>query len=200
MISLTVTTSGPDQAASAAAKLQNPAGIHARMAGAMERFLKDFGAETSRTEHATANRLGARPTGHLTDAYARVESSSGPAAASLWVPGASRLRAAFGAYTVTPTPPRRFLTIPVNAAAYGRRAREFPKGELFVLSQGVKSENTKPFLVLARSVGQNRVEAMYLLVRSATIQEDTGLIPFDDLYAEGADAARDYLLEEEATP
>jgi hypothetical protein len=188
MITLTIKTTGPDQAASAASKLRSPEGMHARMAGAAERFLKDFGRETSKTEHNTANRLGATPTGHLADAYERVESSSNATAASLWVPGASRLRAAFGAYTVTPTGGRKFLTIPVAAEAYGRRAKEFT-GLRFMLVGPKKTP------ILGMPQGQGRMTTYYLLVKSATIPEDAGLIPFDDLGAEAAEAAKAYLME-----
>jgi hypothetical protein len=190
MINLTVTTTGPDQAATAAARLAAPAGLHARMAGAAERFLKAFGRTTSQTKHNTANRLGARPTGHLEDAYSRVESSSNEAAASLWIPGGSRLRAAFGSYTVRPTGGRQYLTIPVAAEAYGKRASEIP-GLVFMRVGPTKTP------LLARPDG-DRITTYYLLAKEATIPEDTGLIPFEDLYAEAADAAELYLLEEEA--
>jgi hypothetical protein len=189
MINLTVTTTGPDQAATAAARLASPAGLHARMAGAAEKFLKAFGAKTSQTEHNTANRLGARPTGHLEDAYSRVESSSNEAAASLWIPGASRLRAAFGAYTITPSGGRQYLTIPVAAEAYGKRASEVT-GLVFMRVGPKKTP------ILARPEDGDRITTFYLLAKQANIPEDTGLIPFDDLFAEAADAAELYLLEE----
>lgn len=189
MINLTVTTTGPDQAATAAARLASPAGLHARMAGAAERFLKAFGRKTRQTEHNTANRLGAKPTGHLEDAYSRVKSSSNEAAASLWVPGGSRLRAAFGSYTVRPTGGRKYLTIPVAEAAYGKRASDIP--DLVFMRVGPKKTPR-----LARPDG-DRITTYFLLAKEATIPEDPGLIPFDDLYAEAADAAELYLLEEE---
>jgi hypothetical protein len=190
MINLTVTTTGPDQAASAARKLANPAELHARMAGAMERFLKDFGRETSKTEHRSAEKLGAQPTGHLADAYEAVESGSDAGGARLFVPGASRLRAAFGSYTVRPTGGRKFLTIPVAAEAYGRRAGEFAKGKLFLVRVGPRKTP-----VLAHGEA-GRLTTYYLLVPSATIPEDPGLIPFEDLFAEGADAVEKFLLED----
>ncbi|MCU0782277.1 MAG: hypothetical protein MUF04_14425 [Akkermansiaceae bacterium] len=190
MITLTVTTTGPDVAASAAEKLRNPAGLHARMAGAMERFLKDFGRETSKTEHNTASRLGARPTGHLGAAYEAVESSSSAQAASLWVPGASRLRAAFGPYTVRPGEGRKYLTIPVAREAYGKRAGEIEG--LVPMRVGPKKTP-----ILGMPHGGGRMTTYYLLVAQADIPEDAGLIPFEDLYAAGAAAAEKYLLEEE---
>lgn len=187
MIYLTVTTSGPDQAQSAAGKLTDRAGMHARMAGAAERFLKDFGRETSQNEHATANRLGARPTAHLADAYSRVEGSSNEEAASLWIPGASRLRAAFSSYVVAPTGKRTYLTLPVAAEAYGKRAAEIP-GLVFMRVGPKKTP------ILAKPDGPH-ITTYYLLVPKVTIPEDAGLIPFEDIYATSADALELYLLE-----
>jgi hypothetical protein len=189
MINLTVTTTGPDQAATAAARLVSPAGLHARMAGAAELFLKEFGRTSSQTKHNTANRLGAKPTGHLENEYNGIGSSSDETAASLWIPGSGRLRAAFGSYTVRPTGGRQYLTIPVAAEAYGHRASEIPG--LVPMRVGPKKTP-----ILARPDG-DRITTYFLLAKEASIPEDTGLIPFADLYAEAADAAELYLLEEE---
>lgn len=192
MIEITVTTSGPDQAAIAAARLANPAALHTRMATAGERFLKQYGRATAQGEHDTANRLGARPTGHLEDAYSRVESAGDSSAARLFIPAASRLRAAFGAYTVRPGAGKKYLTIPVAAEAYGRRAGTVDG--LIFMRVGPRKQP-----VLGKPDG-DRITTYYLLVTEATIPEDPGLIPFADIYAEGTDAAEKYLLEEELAP
>lgn len=191
MIEITIVTTGPDQAEAAASRLANPAGLHARMAGAAETFLRDYGRATAPSQHRTANRLGATPTGHLENAYNRVESSASAKAGSVWVPGSSRLRAAFGSYTVRPTGGRKYLTIPVTPEAYGKRAGEIP--DLVFMKVG---PNETP--ILAKKDGE-RFRTYYLLTRQATIPEDRSLIPFDDLFDEAVDAAEAYLLEE-ATP
>ena len=192
MIQLTVITTGPDQAASAAARLANPSGMHAAMAAASETFLKKFGRGTAPNHHITAKKLGATPTGHLEKAYSRIESSSNASSASLWIPGASRLRAAFGPYTVRPTGTRKYLTIPMTAEAYGKRAAEIPDVKPVRMVE-------KKALFLAKEIG-GKEKPYYLLVKEATIPEDAGLIPFNDLYAEAAGAAEKYLLETEAAP
>jgi hypothetical protein len=118
--------------------------------------------------------------------YARIEGTSTPAAASLWVPGAGRLRAAFGTYTVTPGAGKTYLTIPVAAEAYGRRAGEFQG--LFFLQAGPKKTP-----LLAMPDGQGRLTTYYLLVKSATIPEDPDLIKWDRLEEKVTDAAGTYV-------
>jgi hypothetical protein len=90
---------------------------------------------------------------------------------------------------VSPTGGRKYLTIPVAAEAYGSRAREF-MGLKFLLV----GRNKTPILAMPQAQGKG-FTTYYHLVKSATIQEDAGLIPFDDLGAEAADAANAYLME-----
>jgi hypothetical protein len=87
-------------------------GLHAdaRIAGDAEIFLKKAGKQIAATQHRTANTLGATPTGHLGEAYEGIESSSGADKIELLIPGASRLRAAFGSYVVRPKN-SKYLTI-----------------------------------------------------------------------------------------
>ena len=168
----------------------NCAEMHAAMAGATEIYLKKFGAETSQTKHRTAERLGATPTGHLADAYSEIESGSDGAAMRLFIPGASRLRAAFGSYTVTPGSGKKYLTIPVAAEAYGKRARQIDGLQFMVVGP-----NRTP--ILAKSSG-DRLTTYYLLVKSAMIPADPSLIHFDVLAEEAVDAAEEYLEMEAA--
>jgi hypothetical protein len=175
-----------------AKNMENPAELHARVAGDTENYLKEFGRAIARNNHSTAQALGAQPTGHLADAYEAIEAISDSASVAVLVPSASRLRAAFGKYVLTPKN-AKFLTIPANREAYGKRAGEFD--DLFPMRTGPNKT-----LVLARRVegsdninlrgrtNQRRAsrritqaEVMYVLVAKATIPEDRTLIPFDDL-------------------
>lgn len=186
LLTITATTDHTAQELElAAAAMGNPAGMHAKMAGAGEDYLKEYGRQHSPSQHRTANRLGATPTGHLEDAYNRIESSSSEKAASLWMPGASRLRAAFGSYVVRPTGGRKYLTIPVAAEAYGRRAGEID-GLIFMRV----GPNKTP--LLAKPDG-DRITTYYLLAREASIPEDPSLIPFDRLTEKVTDAAGEYI-------
>ena len=163
--------------------------LHARLAGEAEKFVKERGRQTAATEHRSASRLGAAPTGHLENAYQAVESLSTDSSAALLVPRASRLRAAFGGYTVKPGAGKTYLTIPVAAEAYGKRAGEI-EGLEFMRVGPRKTP------ILARPDGDGRITTFYLLAKQAAIPEDRGLIPFDDLAAHAADVAELYLLEE----
>ena len=164
--------------------------IHTAIATAGEIFVKEFGRRTADQEHRSARRLGATPTGHLLRAYEATESAATGDAASLFFPRASRLRAAFGSYTLTPGNGKKYLTIPVAAEAYGKRAGEITGLEFMRVGP-------KKTPLLARPDADGGFTTFYLLVKSATIPEDRGLIPFDDLTQEAADAAELYLLEED---
>lgn len=171
-----------------AAALGNQEAIHQRIAGDSERWIKGpkVAGKISGSQHRTANRLGATPTGHLVDAYNRVGSSGSEQAASLWIPGASRLRAAFGSYTVRPTGGRKYLTIPITAEAYGQRA-----GEVADLSFiFVKRTNTA---LLVKRNADKTYKPYYLLAREASIPEDPNLIPFDELEEVAKLAVGDYI-------
>ncbi|MGE9268663.1 MAG: hypothetical protein ACQKBY_11245 [Verrucomicrobiales bacterium] len=165
--------------------LENRAPMHAHMADKVEEFVKKFGRVKARSEHRTAGRLGAKPTGHLSQAYQGIQSRADASGASLLVPRASRLRAAFGKYTITPQS-SKYLTIAVNAEVYGRRAWEFD--DLEFLRVGPKKTP-----ILARDKGEDQLETMYLLVESAEIPEDSSLLPFDELPEAASLAAKEYL-------
>jgi hypothetical protein len=184
-----IDVSGLDQADLAAlgARMRDGAGLHARMAGDAEIFVKQRGKVTAAGEHRSASRLGAQPTGHLSDAYEAIEGTSTEASASLLVPRASRLRAAFGRYVITPKNGSKFLTIPVAREAYGKRAGEFD--DLFFMRAGPKKTP-----LLARDVGRG-FQTMYLLTPKADIPEDKNLIPFDDLAEEARDSAEAFIDE-----
>ncbi len=164
--------------------LEDRTELHAQIAGDAERFMQDVGPAIAAGNHTTANRLGASPTGHLADAYEGIESIYDAASAALLIPQASRLRAAFGSYTVE-ADDGGYLTIPVNAASYGRRAREF--SDLKPIRVGPKKT-----LILARVEGP-QLETMYLLVESVDIPEDPTLIPFQELANEAGRSAGEYI-------
>jgi hypothetical protein len=166
-------------------RIADSATVHAVIAMSSERFVKDFGARNQ--EHRSAARLGARPTGHLYKAYQDIEGASDASSARLLVPRSSRLRAAFGGYTARPTGGRKYLTIPVAAEAYGKRAGEI---------QGLEFMRVGPKKtpILARPDGQGRITTFYLLAKQADIPADEGLIPVEAMTRQAADAAEQYIL------
>jgi len=163
--------------------ITDKADLNERMATNALRFVREFGAAKSQTEHATADRLGAKPTGHLERAYRGIESEHDSVSAKLLIPRSSRLRAAFGAYTVRPVI-SQYLTIPVHADAYGRRAGEFT--DLIALRVGPKKN-----LILARKTGSGEIETMYFLTKKVEIRANEKLIPFREIGEEAAEAVQE---------
>lgn len=159
--------------------------LHAVVASTSEPFVKDFGARNQ--EHRSASRLGARPTGHLYKAYQDIEGQSDASSARLLVPRASRLRAAFGGYTVRPGAGRKYLPIPVAAEAYGKRPGEVPG--LVPMRVGAKKTP-----ILARPDGNGRITTFFFLAKKADIPADEGLIPFDAMTAQSAAAVELFIL------
>jgi hypothetical protein len=168
-------------------RLEDSGEINAAIALVTENALKKYGRETAPSQHATANRLGARPTNHLVDAYEQIESQSDRSSARLLIPRASRLRAAFGGYVQTPGAGKQFLTIPVAAEAYGKRAGEFT--DLVFMRVGPKQTP-----ILARPNEDGSITTYYFLAREVEIPEDPDLIPFEDLEATARDGAELYIL------
>lgn len=155
------------------ARLEDRRGMHERIAVEAEKFTKKFVSELP--DHATATRLGAKPTGHLARTARAIESDATERTARVRVPRASRLRAAFGTYVVRPGPGKKYLTIPQAAEAYGRRAKEI---------EGLVPMRVGPMrqLVLAKKrEGGEGMTVFYRLVTEATIPEDRSLLPLDQL-------------------
>lgn len=168
-------------------RLESTEDIHAAIAIVTEAALKKYGRETLENNHKTADRLGATRTGHLAKAYREIEAVNDAASATLLVPRASRLRAAFGGYVQKPGPGKTYLTIPVAAEAYGKRSGEIP--DLVFMRVGPKKTP-----ILARPDADGGITTYYFLAREVEIQEDPDLIPFEDLERTARDGAELYIL------
>jgi hypothetical protein len=188
--------------------LSDRRGLYARLAGDAEAFMRRVGPGIAAQNHRTADTLGARRTGHLENAYAAIEGDSDNDEARLWVPRASRLRAAFGAYRLTPVNGSRYLTLPVHPDAYGRRARELR--DLFFMRVGpagvpvlARRAEGRQQEGLKRRTYQRRkararytvAEILYVLATSVDIPAQPGLIPFDELTETIGISAEAYLDE-----
>lgn len=169
------------------AALTKRAPLHSKIARDAETFTKQFGREKSAGEHRTASALGAKPTGHLSKAYAGIQSESDESSGRLLVPRASRLRAAFGSYVLTPKS-SKYLTIPVARESYGRRAGEMD--DLTFLRVGPRKT-----AILARKDNNGNLETMYVLVTSVDVKEDASLIPFREITDNAALSAEEYFDE-----
>lgn len=160
--------------------------LHSKIAGDAEAYLKRTGATKARTQHRSAERLGATPTKHLEKAYQAIEGTATADSALLSMPRASRLRAAFSEYVSRPGSGKKYLTIPAHKDAYGRRAGEF---DLFFVRVGPRQTPA-----LARKVdGRETMEIMFFLTKAARIKHDPTLIRFDLLAEEARDSVGEYI-------
>jgi hypothetical protein len=149
---------------------------------------RDHLTEIARSRHDTAQRLGARPSGHWAQAAEKARSSANAEAATVTIrhPGISRVGRDV---TITPGEGKKFLAIPLIAAAYNQRA--YRQKGLFVL------RSAEGALFLAKMSGRGKsadLEVWYLLVRSVKQKQDRSLLPSDEQYSQGAlEATRDYV-------
>lgn len=136
--------------------------------------------------HETAERLGAAPTGHWEEAAEKTLATFDAESAVVTIaqPGIRRVA---GPITISPQS-GRYLTIPVIAAAYGRRAGEFADLEFALLGP-----RRTPALVRPGPAGQAGT-VFYLLVEQVTQPQDRSLLPSDEVYRQCAlQGTRDYL-------
>jgi hypothetical protein len=173
--------------------LADPRPFNETLAVDVKDFTADYLKTTAGTRHATAERLGAKPTEHLSRAAGRIETLSGVMFAEIRIPAATGLRRAFQDFDVVPKAGKKYLTIPVSAEAYGRRAKEFP--DLVFMIVGPKK---RP--VLARKAGNKLGEIFYVLVPKAHIPQDRRLLPSDKGFLEvGEKSAAAYVNRLTAT-
>lgn len=164
------------------AGLEDRTVLHARMASKTELLAVDYVSKLDR--HATARELGAKPSDHLAKAAKGIESVSDNDGATLRFPRASRLRAAFGDFTIRPKNGSKYLTIPASAKTYGKRVGEIQEPLHF---QMIK-ERYKALCFKDGTVA-------YWLRAEVTIKEDRSLLPFDQIKALAQRIARDYIHE-----
>jgi hypothetical protein len=179
-----------------------------------ENTTRDYLASLANTRHATADGLGATPTGHLERAAESVASTSDAEAATISItsPGISR---AFSDITITPSGSKKYLTIPATAEAYGQRAGAFSdlrlavfKGGVLALVKadqsrlsdrkesgyGIESKAAKGASAPLKTA--QRPQVYYWLVKSVTQQQDRTLLPSDDLLQTAAEeGVRDWLKD-----
>ena len=150
-------------------------------AGALQTLIVRHLARVSETRHATANRLGAPPSGFWKDVEkaVRLHTHANDAEVSVTHPGIAR-----AGRDVLIRPRRaKALTIPLRAEAYGKRPREFAN------LSGAALFRPKGTRVLATEEG-GRLTPMYALCASVTQRRDPTLLPdqktIDDALARAA--------------
>lgn len=149
-----------------------PAGMQKLNEGAAQALWADIRAHLGRESgrrHKWASKLGAQPTGHLEEAARSTKWAADAEAATVTVhsPGISR---AFHPLRIVPRE-KTWLTIPVHALGYGRRASEVSAAHRLFRPKG------KDYL-MADIDGKATV--VYLLRKAVMVPQDRGLMPSDE--------------------
>jgi len=189
-VSLQIDVSGDDQVIKLLSRLRSAltdrTALHKSIGGTAELLTRQHLTTLAKTRHATANKLGAKPSGHLARAAESVkgDGTNEAATVSITSPG---MRRAFGDVTITPGAGKKYLTIPATAEAYNRRAGSFNDLRLAFFKNGllalVKAEQSS---VADRRQSGGRSEVYYWLKKSVTQKQDRTLLPPDDDYTAAA--------------
>lgn len=133
--------------------------------------------EASR-RHATANRLGATPTGHLEEAAMTMVSTADATAGEVQIfsPGFRRV---FGSLSIAPRTARA-LTLPLDADSYGKRASKLRREGWQLFRSPAKGLRA---ILLGKHPGTGEVKALYLLRARVTLPQDRTLLPSDNAMA-----------------
>lgn len=170
------------------------AGLHQAIAAEVQQTVRGHLRRYALTHHATASRLGARPTGNLEDAGdgdggASVSATSDSTGATVTV-AAMGIRRALGPVTIRPRT-KAALTIPVAALAYGRTVS-------YLRDKGVDifRPKGKNYLAYKENPKSQFSTVLYILAKRATLKHEPDLLPRrETLAANAAEAARDYIME-----
>lgn len=169
--------------------------------------------EADPSSHTTAALLGARPVG-LFAQFARGTHFETTADGVRLVVSHPAIMQRLKGGRILPTGGRRFLTVPANQFAYGRRAREVgvnlvfafaPRpgpGELKMMPALVAPEAVEKETGPARKDGTRRKKTVrpsgvyYWLIRSATHSADPSTVPTNDAIRAGVEAQIDGWVRE----
>jgi hypothetical protein len=165
--------------------------LHAQMAVAAGDFTRDYLRSDSR--HATAQRLGGKPTGFRAKNAAAVEAFSDESAASIRIPRSTGLGRAFGELVIRHGSGKTYLTIPAHQETYGKSVRDFPADSFHFAV--LTSIITSPCLMWSKDGGAHKAgEVAYWLRREVKQTQDRTLLPSDAAYTEvGRRAAVAYI-------
>lgn len=136
--------------------------------------IQDHIAEIGTERHATANALGATPTSHYNaDAVTEGEITNDSVSINVDIPGVGR---AYKDLNISPKN-GKYLTIPVNALAYGKRVKELEMA-------GYEIFRPKGKDVLGYVGADNLFIALYALSTGVTVPQDRTLMPTDEALTE----------------
>lgn len=175
-LAITVQDTATPRMAQLMAGLGNRTGLHEAVGREALGLTRNHLIHIAATRHATAERLGAAPTGHWAQAAEKTVETHDENAATITInqPGIGRVA---HDVTITPKAGKKFLTIPLAAEAYGQRAYRM-NNTFFLRSKAGQ-------LFIARQNGGARggsLVLLYLLVKSVFQKQDRSLLPSDDEY------------------
>jgi hypothetical protein len=156
----------------------------AALASTVRSYLRRTGA----SQHNTASRLGATPTGHILKGAARVTSFSTADSAIVSVPIAGISRA-FHDLTITAKKANN-LTIPVAAASYGHRVRELKR-----MGWTVFTPKGRDF-IMGKQAGDKEPTLLYALKKQVVIRKDRSLLPSNAEVTKSINMAIGYSIEQ----
>ena len=161
--------------------------LHREIAAEISETVRGHLRRYALTHHATASRLGARPTGNLEDA--RVDAASDSSGATVTV-AALGIRRALGPITIRPRT-KAALTIPVAALAYGRSVAYLKNH-----GYGIFRPKGKNYLAYKENPKSQFSTVLYILAKQATLKHEPDLLPSrETLTANALETARDYIME-----
>jgi hypothetical protein len=179
------------------AGLGDRAGMHEAVGRECLGLTRNHLIHIAATRHATAERLGATPSGHWAQAAEKTTETHTAAAATITIRQQGIGRAAHDV-TIVPLGGKKWLTIPIHSSSYNQRAYRM-QGLFFAQPKG------KATALLGRREGTGKgasVTWLYMLVRSVFQKQDRTLIPTDDEYGVAAKLGVrnyvDYLLTRSA--
>ena len=192
MVDITVNIDTPQlDAISRRLEPSSRAELHREIAAEISETVRGHLRRYALAHHATASRLGARPTGNLEDASVSATSDSAGATVTVAALG---IRRALGPVTIRPRT-KAALTIPVAALAYGRTVS-------YLRNKGVDvfRPTGKNFLATTEGKGKDaKIVPLYILAKQATLKHEPDLLPTrETLTANALEAARGYIMEESA--
>jgi hypothetical protein len=154
-----------------------------------QQLTSDYVSRSNR--HASAQRLGATPSGFRERAARRIEGASDDTAAILRIPRTTGLGRAFHDVTLRPGTGRTYLTIPGCAETYGKVVGDFPAGSFAFTILGGRY----PALMWVKAGGSHQEWSLaYWLRREVVQRQDRALLPSDAGYtALASEAAKTYI-------
>lgn len=161
--------------------------VHGVMANAMQELTRGYLLRLGSAKQ-TSQKLGATPSGFYARAAASVEGRATSQGASVFMQRAGLSRA-FRPYDLRPLK-GRLLTIPIDAEAYGKRAREFPDGKWrrFSDEDVAEGKSTASGLVFGRPAPEKGglFHALFRGVSKVHQDQDRNLLPSDQDYLDVA--------------